>query len=698
MKYTIIGEYLLGDIVLLYYENNGIVSTMVIPSNYREQVSERKLTLTEPMVQISLRNDRFIHPYARGISMRNTQTAYDFEYTGQTCETAEATTVIVTEFKGKNNLKAKHYFVYSQVSVLESYVTVENGGDSDIDIRMLSSFSLNGITPFEDDDAHGTLRMHRMRSYWSAEGRHESHSIEDLMLDPSWSKWGTKSERFGQVGTLPVRKYFPFIAIEDTKNKVTWAANIGWAGSWQMEAYRRGDNLAISGGLADYEFGHWNKVLKPGEKITTPSAYITVSQGGIDDVCNRLLEYQERMLKVPEAEENLPIIYNEYCDTWNHPTEQSINKQLQALKGMGTEYFVIDAGWFKTKAAPNISDNWEVDEEAFPHGLQYTVDNIRKAGMLPGIWFEFECAYVDSEMFKEHPEWFIKENGQTVISSNRAFLDFTKTEVIDFLKEKVINFLKRYGFSYLKIDYNDSVGYGMDGPDTPAENLCNHVKGVYKFLEQIKAEIPDIIIENCASGGHRLEPKFMNMTSMSSFSDAHETKDIPIIAANLHRMVLPKQSQIWVVLRENDDIKRIGYSMANAFLGRMCISGPIYTLDNEHLQVVREAISLYRKTYNIIKEGRSNVYRSPIDSSLHATGWQVVIRESSDKTEALVVCHRFSEHCEEEIDLSVDYLCGYEIAGTFGCADSQLTISPERIKVYIPHAYSAKVFHLIKKQ
>lgn len=697
MEYTIKGEYLLGDIVLIYYENKGIVSTMIVPTDYRDKVSEKKLTLIEPMVQISLRNDRYIYPYARGLSMRNTQTAYDLTYIKQTCETIGNTTQIVTKFKGKNNLIVKHHMVYRQTPVLESYVTVENNGVDAVDIRMLASFSLNGITPFDDDDAHDTLHMHRMRSYWSAEGRQENSSIEDVMLDMSWSKWATKSERFGQVGTLPVRKYFPFIGIEDTKNNVTWGANIAWGGSWQMEAYRRQENLAISGGLADYEFGHWNKILNVGEKFTTPSAYITVCQGGIDDVCNRLLEHQQSALMVPSSEESLPIIYNEYCDTWNHPTEQSIKKQLEALKGMGTEYFVIDAGWFQTKLDPNISDDWEVNEKAFPNGLQYTVDNIREAGMLPGIWFEFECAHINSEMFKQYPDFFIKEDGQTVISTNRAFWDFSKPEVIDYLKVKVVDFLKQYGFSYLKIDYNDTVGYGIDGPATSGENLCNHVKGVYKFLELIKQEIPEIVIENCASGGHRLEPKFMNITSMSSFSDAHETKDIPIIAADLHNLVLPKQSQIWVVFRKDDDIRRIQYSLANSFLGRMCLSGPIYELEEERINIVKQAISLYRKVHKIIKEGRSFVYRSPMGATLHTTGWQVVVRESSDRSEALVICHRFAENCDEVINLPIDFLGGYEIADSFGCADSYLTVSNDCINVHIPNAYSAKVFHLIKK-
>ena len=44
------------------------------------------------------------------------------------------------------------------------------------------------------------------------------------MLEPSWSKGGVFSHRFGQVGSMPARGYMPFLAIEDTKNSVSWGS------------------------------------------------------------------------------------------------------------------------------------------------------------------------------------------------------------------------------------------------------------------------------------------------------------------------------------------------------------------------------------------------------------------------------------------------------------------------------------------
>ena len=53
---------------------------------------------------------------------------------------------------------------------------------------------------------------------------------------------------------MPVKGYFPFGAVEDTKAGVVWAAQLAIECSWQMEFYRRDDGMAFSGGLADREF------------------------------------------------------------------------------------------------------------------------------------------------------------------------------------------------------------------------------------------------------------------------------------------------------------------------------------------------------------------------------------------------------------------------------------------------------------
>lgn len=87
------------------------------------------------------------------------------------------------------------------------------------------------------------------------------------------------------------------------------------------------------------------------------------------------------------------------------------------------------------------------------------------------------------------------------------------------------------------MDYNGNPGIRIDGEESDAEELRKNYAVVRDFFIQMKKEIPDLVIENCASGGNRLEPSMINVSDLASFSDAHEAVEIPYIAANLHNLI-----------------------------------------------------------------------------------------------------------------------------------------------------------------
>jgi alpha-galactosidase len=424
---------------------------------------------------------------------------------------------------------------------------------------MITSFSFGGITPFDAADANGRLRVHRFRSGWSAEARLETCTIEQLHLERSWSGAGAFSERFGQVGSMPVRGWFPFLAVEDTAAGVTWGANVAWAGSWQMEIFRQHDDVCLSGGLADREFGHWMKTIAPGETLTTPAATIACVRGGLDELCDRLTAPQCRAADAqPSVEHELPIVFNEWCTTWGDPRHDRVVAIADRLKGSVATYLVIDAGWYKGAVGDwgNAHGDWVPSAELFPGGLKATADAIRERGLIPGLWFEMETVGDASTAFSlvDH---LLKRDGIPISVRHRRFWDLNDAFAIDYLSDRMVALLERCGFGYLKVDYNETIGIGCDHPDGLGEGLRRHTEGVYRFFDRIRQRSPDLVIENCSSGGHRLEPSMLARTAMSSFSDAHELLEIPIIAANLHRLMRPRQSQIWAVLHASDDEHRL---------------------------------------------------------------------------------------------------------------------------------------------
>ena len=186
--------------------------------------------------------------------------------------------------------------------------------------------------------------------------------------------------------------------------------------------------------------------------------------------------------------------------------------------------------------------------------------------MIPGIWFEWEVAGSNSAAFKL-ADRMLKRDGVPITCGERRFWNLGDPGAINYLSEKVIGLLVECGFGYMKIDYNETIGIGCDGAESLGEGLRQQVEGYHRMLDILRLRLPYLVIENCASGGHRLEPSIMAKHAMGSFSDAHECLEIPIIAANLHSLILPRQSQIWAVLRKEDDAHRLVYSLAATFLG-----------------------------------------------------------------------------------------------------------------------------------
>jgi alpha-galactosidase len=664
MNRQLLAEYPLGDTVVRYLidPSCGRVGLELIPSAALGLVMEPRESLRgEPFIdalpgddpwparpldsllQFKLVGDPYPGAFAQGHTMRNSETLGRFAYRNQTVNETGGVTSIRTCLIEASGIEAEHVLEWrSGDGAFTLRSRISNGSKRPITLEMLASFSLGGITPFHAADAPNRLRVHRFRSVWSAEGRHECRSIEDLHLERSWSGAGAFSERFGQLGTMPVRKWFPFVAVEDTHAQVLWGAQLAWAGSWQMEIYRQHDDVCISGGLADRESGHWMKTLAPGESIESPPAFVSCSTGGIDDLCDRLTAMQvEAVAQQPAVEHDLPVVFNEWCTTWGDPSHANLIAIADRLRGSGVRYLVIDAGWYKEENSDWSSGHgdWNPSRKLFPEGLKATADAIRERGLIPGLWFEMETAGSQSVAFKLGKH-FLMRDGLPVTVRERRFWNLNDPDAIDYLTEKVIDLLESCGFGYLKVDYNETAGLGCDHPDSLGEGLRRQIEGTYRFFERIRERLPHLVIENCSSGGHRLEPSMFTLTAMSSFSDAHELPEIPIIAANLHRLLLPRQNQVWAVLHPQDTLQRLRYSLAATFLGRMCLSGGIDGLPESSWSLTREAIDFYQQCAPVIKEGVSRRFGETGPSWRHPRGWQALVRSGS--SHQMLVIHTFA--------------------------------------------------------
>jgi alpha-galactosidase len=615
----------------------------------------RRAWALDSLVQLKCIEDIYGGSFSQGRTMRSGHSTAVLEFIGQKVQKKNGGTSVITTLQHPSGLHCEHQLSWQgNVPVFSSRVSVRNPGKKPVTLEMLSSFSLGGMTPYAHDDAPNRLLVHRYRSTWSAEGRLDTQGMEDLQLERSWTGHGIACERFGQVGSMPVRGFFPFVALEDREAGVLWGAQLACPGSWQMEVFRKDDFVALSGGQADREFGHWFKTLKAGETYDTPVATIGCIKGDIDQLAQRLSSAQEGSLaNLPKIENELPIVVNEWCTSWGNPTQENLLALAKRLQGTPAKYLVIDDGWAE-RPGGGIQQNgdWIINRKAFPDGLAATCQAIRDHGLIPGIWFEFEVCNPGSKAFSL-TDHHLHRDGRVLQVGSRHYWDFRDPFTFDYLTKKLIHLLRDNGLGYLKVDYNETIGFGVDGAESPGEGLRQHLEGMQKFFRKMREELPDLVIENCSSGGHRLEPSMMGLCAMGSFSDAHETREIPIIAANLQRLILPRQSQVWAVLRKNDTAQRLAYSLAATFLGRMCLSGEVHDLSPAQWKLSVSAMELYRRVYPIIRDGHSTFHGETGKSWRHPQGWQAVLRTSKNGKRALLVAHTFGKGFPKSVQIPV---------------------------------------------
>ena len=704
----IYSTYFLDDMQAVYVrdEETGSVELVLLPADVPYEAAYREKPYPDSLVQVKLSGDTYAGGYAGGRTMRQSASVLALSLESQEKKKEKGKTVVCTTLADARGHRYRHYLSWETgKKSLLSYTEFENASGEAAMLEMLSSFSLGGISPFVGADEYGELRLHRIRSVWSMEGREESGLLEDLQLEPSWGGHAVRCERFGQVGSMPVNGYFPYAVLEDTKSDIFWGAMICHNASWQMEVYRRGDDVNLSGGLADYDFGHWMKRVEPGEIFVSPTAILSVCKGGGTwGISQRMTAALDGAVdRGPESEQELPIIFNEYCTTWGCPSHENICGILEAIKDKGFSYFVIDCGWYKQEGVPwDVSmGDYQVSKELFAGGLDKTVDTIKSYGMRPGIWFEIDNVGERAQSY-QNTEHLLKRNGAPLTTSMRRFWDMRQDWVQKYLEEKVIGTLKKYGFSYMKMDYNDTIGVGCDGAESLGEGLRQNMEASLSFVRKVKREIPDIILENCSSGGHKLEPLMMSECSMASFSDAHECEEIPIIAASLHRVILPRQSQIWAVIRKEDSLKRIAYSIANTFLGRMCLSGDVTKLKDAQWDVIEKGIAFYKKAAPVIKDGYSRLYGPKIVSYRHPKGWQCLVRtgggvEHEDRGELMAVFHSFNGGHDGRLAVPLPAAGGaYRIEEVYSDAEADVCIEGTELVCHIPEDMRAVAVYILQ--
>jgi alpha-galactosidase len=121
-----------------------------------------------------------------------------------------------------------------------------------------------------------------------------------------------------------------------------------------------------------------------------------------------------------------------------------------------------------------------------------------------------------------------------------------------------------------------------------------HNRAYLAWLDSIFARYPQLVIENCSSGGMRMDYAMLSRHSIQSTSDQEDYVQYAAIAAGSPAALTPEQSAVWSYpLREGDD-EEVIFNMVNALLLRVHQSGHLAELAPQRRALVKEALDYYK--------------------------------------------------------------------------------------------------------
>lgn len=515
--------------------------------------------------------------------------------------------IIISQRDTADNLLVESYYEFNEVSpVIRRYTKITNQGKAAVGIEALSSamlYNYSNITPGTIND---NLKISYAYSGSLGEGQWKTRKPYDLGLDDNSFQYFHNDITFSSLGTRSTSKYVPMGMIENTKAGITWFWQIEHNGSWvwkMSSSGAKGEFLYIGG--PDEQHSQAWKNLKPGESYQTVPVALGCVKGGMNEAVAALTAYRRAVIVRPHEDDvKCPVVFNDYMNCiWADPTTEKEIPLIDAAAKLKSEYYVIDAGWHAElhenwSAALGL---WEPSKTRFKGGLGSLIHYIRKKGMKPGLWLEFEVVGINSPLKTKPDSWFLMRHGKRVIDGSRYLLDFRNPEVRDYITSVFDRLIKDFGIKYFKIDYNSGELLGTDAnADSPGQGLLEHNRALIQWYKDIYKKYPGLVIESCGSGGARYDYATLSQTQLESFSDQSNYKKAPAIMVGELAAILPEQLGVWAYPKADGDAKSASFNMVNAMFCRMYLSGRPDLISAQSMKQVEDGLQLYRSVFEPI--------------------------------------------------------------------------------------------------
>lgn len=297
---------------------------------------------------------------------------------------------------------------------------------------------------------------------------------------------------------------------------------VAWSGNWVVRLAPGPEGVALTGGLHDWSFA---AALGPGDELVGPPFVLALAPGQELDALATQFARVGRRYWYPHNNlaDSLPVEWNHWWSYEDKTLDEAVfRRNVDEAAGLGIEVCTLDAGWF---GASDSATHWyeqrgdwdHVNAERFPSGLRELSDYVHERGMAFGLWCEIEAIGAAARLQTTHPELVATRDGKPLgyvclgSGAGRVWALATLDRIIT-----------QYRCDWVKLDFNLDPDAGCDRADHghgPGDGLYAHYRGYYALLEEVRGRHPEVVLENCSSGGLRIDLGIARQTHMAFLSD-----------------------------------------------------------------------------------------------------------------------------------------------------------------------------------
>ena len=387
-------------------------------------------------------------------------------------------------------------------------------------------------------------------------------------------------------------------------------------------------------GMSEEQFAY---PLNPGEQFQSPEVILSYSSEGLSKLSQNMHRcIRSHLCRGKYKETVRPILLNSWEASYFDFTGDSLLALAQQAADLGIEMFVLDDGWFGNRCDDSRAlGDWWVNEDKLKGGLSHLIQRVNDLGVQFGIWYEPEMISPDSDLYRSHPDWAVCASGrEKSLARNQCVLDMTRQDVRDSIFQQMYDVLSQNNIAYIKWDCNRRISEpGSEGlpPERQDELLHRYVLGLYHVMDVLTKRFPDVLFENCASGGARMDAGMMYyfpQTWASDNSDAVCRLKIqygtsfayPMSSVSAHVSVCPNHQNSRVTPFKTRGI----CAMQGAFGYELDLS----RLNVEDKEEIRKQVKIYKENFQVIQTGDYYRLTSPWENR-DVTVWSYVAEDRS---------------------------------------------------------------------